>query len=157
MKSKCKECGEYFEHDTENYGIDETLCSLCIAEKDKEHIVKCNKCGKVDNLHYFPDVEKDLIERGLCFTCGFWDDIVKTKDSSQSVRVKRCQYQIGREEYKYPTEFRGFGGQRFHIKFNDGREVITTNLWCNGSIPTNFQDVLPDNAIFVTTPNQEPK
>ena len=34
MKSKCKECGEYFEHDTENYGTDECLCSRCITEKE---------------------------------------------------------------------------------------------------------------------------
>ena len=30
IKSKCKQCGEYFEHDTENYGCDECLCSECI-------------------------------------------------------------------------------------------------------------------------------
>ena len=35
MRSKCKECGEYFDHDTENYGCDETLCPKCIAERER--------------------------------------------------------------------------------------------------------------------------
>jgi len=113
--------------------------------------VKCKKCGEVDNLHYSKEVEEDLMRRELCFTCGFWDDIAQTKDYADSVRIDGTQYHIGREEYKYSNEFRGFGGRIFHIKFNDGREITTTNLWCNGTIPENFKDILQDNAIFMVS------
>ena len=87
----------------------------------------------------------------MCFNCSFWDDVLKTKDDVKSVRVDGVQYWIGKEEYKYPEEFRGFGAQKFHIKFNDGRETITTNLWCKGNIPEHFEDRLKDNAKFLTT------
>lgn len=34
FKSKCKECGEYFEHTTENYETDECLCFGCIKLRE---------------------------------------------------------------------------------------------------------------------------
>ena len=111
--------------------------------------VKCRICGKEDELHYFPEVEKDLMERELCFTCGFWDDIIKTKDSPMSVRINGTQYHIGQEEYSHPNEFRGYSGEKFCIKFNDGKIITTTNLWCNGTIPEHFRDTLTDNAVFL--------
>lgn len=112
------------------------------------NIIKCKICGKLEELHYFPEVEKDLIDRGLCFKCGFWDNLIKTKDNPESVRINGTQYHIGREEYNHPEEFRGYGAEKFYIKFNDGRKVTTTNLWCNGIIPNNFRSILTDNAIF---------
>lgn len=45
---------------------------------------------------------------------------------------------------------RGFGGRKFVIRFFDGREVTTTNLWHQGTIPPKFRDQMPDNAEFVT-------
>ena len=35
------------------------------------------------------------------------------------------------------------------IRFTDGREVITHNLWHQGTIPKHFRARLPDNAVFV--------
>jgi len=35
------------------------------------------------------------------------------------------------------------------IKFRDGRSVTSTNLWCQGTIPLQYRDELPDNAEFV--------
>jgi hypothetical protein len=113
------------------------------------NIVKCKICGKEDRLHYFPDVEKDLMDRQLCFTCGFWDDKIKLLNEPNTVIIDNVFYSIDREEYKYPSEFRGFGGERFNIKFNDGREITTTNLWCCGTIPKHFRNKLPNNAIFI--------
>lgn len=41
---------------------------------------------------------------------------------------------------------RGFGGQRWIIRFHDGREVITHSLWHLGDIPASWRDRLPENA-----------
>jgi len=36
------------------------------------------------------------------------------------------------------------------IKFNDGREVYTTNLWCQGEIDCpEARAILQDNAVFI--------
>lgn len=44
--------------------------------------------------------------------------------------------------------FRGFGGARFQIEFNDGTKVITTNLWCQGEPKGYWRTQFPDNARF---------
>jgi hypothetical protein len=77
----------------------------------------------------------------------FWQSKVEIKDNPNVVRINGVHYFIGDEGSK--SSFRGFDGEKFRIKFNDGREVETTNLWYNGSIPKNYLKELPDNAIFI--------
>lgn len=86
---------------------------------------------------------------GLCFSCYFWREKVElaVTHPDRVVRVDGVHYFIGDENAS--KTFRGFAGHRFKIKFNDGREVTTTNLWCQGDIPENFQDRLPNNAQFL--------
>jgi len=45
--------------------------------------------------------------------------------------------------------FKGFGGRDFSIKFYDGRDIKTSNLWYQGEIPERFKEFLSDNAEFV--------
>lgn len=81
-----------------------------------------------------------------CFHINFWNELVGIKDKPHVVRVDGTHYSIGREN---EGGMRGFGGRKFHVKFFDGREVITTNLWHNGAIPESHKELLPDNAVFV--------
>lgn len=46
---------------------------------------------------------------------------------------------------------RGFGGREFLIKYYDGREVTTTNLWHVGNLPEELFETLPDTAVFLKT------
>lgn len=82
-----------------------------------------------------------------CFYIDFWNDKVKIKDDKQTVRIDGKHYHIGEENSK--SSFRGFGGDKCIIKFFDGREIVSTNLWHNGEIPDDFKVLLPDNAEFV--------
>jgi hypothetical protein len=43
----------------------------------------------------------------------------------------------------------GFGGRRFDIRMNNGKEIMTNNLWYNGKIPENHREKLADNATFI--------
>ena len=43
----------------------------------------------------------------------------------------------------------GHGGHEFKIRMNDGREIVTNNLWHNGEVPENHREVLRDNAVFI--------
>ena len=44
--------------------------------------------------------------------------------------------------------FQGFGGAEFRIRFNDGYEVITHNLWCQGEPEGSWKEKFPNNADF---------
>ena len=109
--------------------------------------LNCSDCGKVDKLNWMKDVIEVLIARNLCATCNFWFNYILKIDNPRAVRIHNEHYWIGEEHPPYDT-FIGHGGQKFKILFQNGREVITTNLWSQGVIPPRFRSRLPDNAEF---------
>ena len=117
-----------------------------LREKEGIHDKPCLRCGNIiDGMTVNPDA--DIPERTLCFFCEFWNDKVPIKDLDTVARINGEHYII-MPESDLPS-IRGFGGERFKIRFFDGREVITHNLWYQGVIPEAFKDDLPDNAEFV--------
>jgi len=112
--------------------------------------MKCIICGKeIEKSSYYHKV----ICSSECFGIDFWNDWVEKKDDPRVARIDGTHYYIGNENEK--GSFRGFGGRKFKIRFNDGREVITTNLWHQGEISNDFKEKLPDNAVFVTLTKED--
>ena len=118
---------------------------------DSELCVECKQEPVVREGQYISWREMRL--QKVCFTCWFWREKLQYADIPNSVRVDNVHY------YLYPDIpkgedlwFAGHGGRRFKIKFHDGREVTTHNLWCQGGIPAHFRDRLPNNAEFVEDP-----
>lgn len=85
------------------------------------------------------------------FAKKFWQEkvqwITDPRRKDRIVRVKGVHYFAAPESG--PMAFRGHGGSLFKIRFFDGREMTSTNLWCQGDIPPEFRELLPDNAEFV--------
>ena len=81
------------------------------------------------------------------FTRRYWRERVESKDHPSQVRVDGRLYWIGEERVTGMP--RGCYGEKFRIRFHDGREITTTNLWVNGEIPAEFRAELPDNAVFL--------
>lgn len=106
--------------------------------------MKCSRCE-----------EEALSNNKLCFTCNFWTEKVRKKYASTSVRINQIHYFIDVNEER-KSHCKGFGGAKFVIKFFDGRIVTTTNLWCQGTVPDDFRNDLPDNAEFIKEPNLRP-
>jgi len=109
--------------------------------------MNCNECQNEVKGKYMGTYAKIMEDKGLCFSCAFWEEKVDRKDRPEVARIDGKHYVIGREESIGFS--RGFGGANFTIRFFDGREVRTTNLWHQGKIPTHFRDRLPDNAEFI--------
>jgi len=118
------------------------LCEECYAVWSEGYHV-CRICGKLQPAA--TDIIEELRAGQLCFDCWFWLGIVAKRDDLRSVRIDHWSYFIGDGDGCY----KGFGGQKFTIKFYDGRVVETDDLWCQGRIPERFWDDLPDNAQFV--------
>lgn len=72
----------------------------------------------------------------------FWDRRLILGDA---VIVDGECYYIGDFTTKRDA-LRGFGGARWRICFFDGRELCTSNLWHNGTVPPTHRNALPDNA-----------
>jgi hypothetical protein len=85
-------------------------------------------------------------EHGECFECSLWRKRLSLVGDPNTAIIDGILYTIGDEDSK--DLFRGFGGDKFVIKFKDGREVTTTNLWCGGHISDAWKSKFPNNADF---------
>ena len=113
--------------------------------------MKCYMCGEEIDFRFVDSVSELLRKRQLCHTDNFWLEKARLVHEEgyrdRVVRVNGTHYIIGEE--KDSGGFRGYGGHEFVIRFKDGREVTTTNLWCQGEIPFRWQGVLQNNAEFI--------
>lgn len=112
----------------------------------------CGICHTPFSTRYMREVKETLIKRNLCFNCNFWYEYALVKDNPTHAIIAGNHYIIGSEEEDTPLKWRGHYGAYFKIRFNDGREIETTNLWHQGKIPQRFKEKLPDNAVFIQRP-----
>lgn len=105
--------------------------------------MKCKICGK----EFQKSPYRTEICSTECFKVDFWN---KTLDNSAVIIDGNC-YHIGPENQysqdKSTHEFCGHCGEEFNIQFNDGRIILTHNLWHNGEIPKERN--IKDNAKFI--------
>lgn len=106
--------------------------------------MKCIICGK--------EIEKSKYTNAIlcsskCFDIHYWNEKVEVKDNPRIARINGEQYYI--DDENSTSSFRGFGGAKSKIRFFDGREITTTNLWYNGKIPDSHIELLPNNAEFI--------
>lgn len=106
--------------------------------------MKCPTCNK--EIGTFVSDERSIKEHGECFECAFWRERLSLVGNPDVAIIYGTFYTIGDEND--PSPFRGFGGDKFVINFKDGRQVTTTNLWCDGNISDAWKSQFPDNADF---------
>jgi len=117
---------------------------------EHEGILKCpcTECGGIVSTGYTQELADNLRFFNICFYCYFWLEKLKIKDDPDTVRVHGTHYLISPDNSS-TFGFKGFGGAEFRIKFHDGRNIVSHNLWCQGDIPERFKERLPDNAVFL--------
>ena len=125
--------------------------TLKILKAGEEILSKpCVNCGNIVKTKCLEPLKSELIEKNICRRCHFWFEKVKWEEENNpnAVRVEGNHYLITPDRPN--AAFQGFGGAEFVIKFNDGREATSHNLWDQGAIPNIFKELLPDNASFIT-------
>jgi hypothetical protein len=122
-------------------------------------ICKCCKkteinCNCIDPDDFINSNEKTLMkELNICFKCAFWEKHARDWESGNKNNI----YFIDGSRYhdcgsvdKNTKGFIGHGGREFIIQNLNTKEIIkTNNLWCQGDVPKEFKNRLPDNAIFI--------
>lgn len=116
--------------------------------------ITCRECGEPSRIHFMEPFHSNLVRKSLCHTCNHWLEWVDRAAAGDAniARIKGGHYHIAPDLPKGSRAFAGFGGTETRIEFDDGRRVVTHNLWFQGLIPDRFRDRLPDNARFVTEP-----
>lgn len=111
--------------------------------------VTCCICGHIEVPHFDHGMNSKLLAQALCFYCDFWlERLQKHQNNPNSAIIKNHAYMIHPDEGRN-RNWSGFAGREFNIAFNDGRKVVTHNLWHQGDIPERFQPLIPNNAQFV--------
>lgn len=110
--------------------------------------ITCKTCGKREKLSWNDETLEEMEKHQMCFKCNFWNHYAELKDDPSMVRIEGSHY-VARQGIVAASRWNGFGGAKFKIKFHDGREVETNNLWHQGKIPEHFLTKLPDNAKFI--------
>ena len=106
--------------------------------------MKCPTCNQ--EIGEFVSDERSMKEHGECFECALWRERLPLVGNPNTAIIDGTMYTIGDEDD--PSPLRGFGGDKFVINFKDGRKVVTTNLWCGGTISEHWKPYFPDNADF---------
>jgi hypothetical protein len=107
----------------------------------------CRICGDPFPATFFEETKNRMLAKNICFTCDFWTEIQSAGPKEDIVIVDGNHYTICPDNGA--GHWSGFGGREFKIRFNDGRERTTRNLWHQGDIPPQFLQALPNNAQFV--------
>lgn len=104
-----------------------------------------------DGTQLFYDIEIKVTKR-ISHGDSFWGPggyIEKENIPARKIaRIDGHHYVI--EEDDNSGGFQGMGGRAFTIVFDDGREVVTRNLWSQGHVPPKWRERHPDNAHFKT-------
>jgi hypothetical protein len=116
-------------------------------------LITCSECERIHKPGAGRQVSMEIVDRKLCFECLQWIWLVDSTDHPNNVRVRGEHYTICLEDIGNCK--RGMNGDRYNIKFDDGRLATTTNLWSQGTIPERFRERLPDNAVFISTAEYE--
>ncbi len=106
----------------------------------------CRHCFQKINFSFGDTFNMKMLALDLCFGCLHWHEWEVLKNDPNVARIEGKHYFIGPED---STEPRGMSGAKAIIKFDDGREVTTTNLWYQGLIPGIWRARLRDNAKFI--------
>ena len=104
----------------------------------------CSKCGQpTPNINYVH--RKRLDELQLCFSCNY-------KAQRRAVHaVVDSQFFSFRAGVRTDVSSHclGFGGRRYKFRMNDGRELESNDVWTAGTIPPEWRDDMPDNAVIM--------
>lgn len=110
---------------------------------------RCVECGDPRNYGRWNDgTQARMDAQGVCLTCLFWRDRVAEHGPKVAI-VDGERFSISPDMPRGYQGFIGHGGAEFRIRFHDGRNVVTRNLWAQGRVPDHFRDRLPNNAVFL--------
>lgn len=152
----CEDCAVRFLNGRAGTDPERTLCTSCAAKTFGDSF-ECRECGNHDRAAFWiQPYGAQLAERKLCHTCNHWHEKLawKAQGDPNQVIVAGVHYHISPDDETSLKQLggwgSGFGGSKFKVRFHDGREVVSRNLWCQGDVPERFRERLPDNAVFVT-------
>jgi len=118
----------------------------CQRAKELGAPFNCQICGEEERLMYVKDRQELLAHHRLCFSCCFWVERFFRHISDRTSFIVEGEAYIANPASRAPRAHRGHGGRVFRFHTKDGRIVISSDVWHQGTVPDQFRHLLPDNA-----------
>ncbi len=102
----------------------------------------CRKCNYKEIVHNLDlSLAARLIEHRLCHNCYQWSSLASSKEKLKHslVVINSICYLINNTK----------SSSKFTIRFRDGKQITTHNLFLFGEVPKRWRKLLTDNARFV--------
>lgn len=115
------------------------------------NLLSCVTCKEKINTKFYEPIKSQLLKRQLCFNCNFWYDRLKALQADTDHRcavIDGDMYNVA-DSKNTDIQCNGFAGRKFTIRFHDGFEVTTNNLWHNGAISPFYIHLFKQNAVFI--------
>lgn len=110
----------------------------------------CVLCSSPDLAHGLN--RSTILSSRTCWNCLFWLERYEQMSGPDRVCTEDYHlYAIGNGVG--PSSSRGFGGRTWTVRFTDGREVHTNDLWdCGPIVPEHLRHLFTPNATVEATP-----
>ena len=112
----------------------------------------CNVCQQEENIDDYDSSCKYLpvmAKQEICFKCAFWMDKIANPPPNRVI-IGGFHYTIHPFVKRPNNVIKGFAGREFYVRKLDGTLIKSNNVWCQGEIPPQFRDKLPDTANFLS-------
>lgn len=143
--------GDANQFGTPHEGCGEMVSSQQWIKPEQEcEIYTCKICGAPSLATYCEPTKTEMLRDQVCFDCNFWGEKIQWRLETRSdcFVIEGHHYKVNPDIPIDSRGFRGHSGREFIILANDGRHIVTHNLWHQGKVPDRFCDVLTDNATF---------
>jgi hypothetical protein len=112
------------------------ICKICGLEEDSDRWYNSN----------------ELETHCMCQHCNHWreqHELDRTERGEHGYAIYNGTHYV-LKPHTDAVAFKGFGGRKFKVKFNDGFETECDNMWCQGDIPDgHWRDLMPDNVTYI--------
>lgn len=104
------------------------------------------RSGAFARLVEYQDHTRDFWREKVAWLC----DGDRTESGSHAIRIDGHHYTATPGIVSGNTSFRGHGGRLFRwCELDSGEVYESNNVWHQGQIPPEFQELLPNNAVWV--------
>lgn len=149
------------------------ICNQCfIGLTLPETMYRCDHCNLYADASGYAGGES-LRERGECHNCNHWLRLLRMYPYPKRIAAEPHRREYGRPVHDTSRAFvvggrhymvdmaqpiknggrsqpgLGFGGATMRIRFDDGTEVTSNDVWYQGTVPDRFRLLMPDNATFI--------
>lgn len=122
-------------------------------------MIKCKYCGREDDMKKYINcsITQVMEQEGCCFNCAFWLNLKQSQEFNPNWVIIDGSSYIFHETKEKVNSFAlgGCGAVRYIKRLDTGKIYCSNDVWHQGTVPHQFKEMFPNNAVFLTKEEYE--